>query len=174
MKSVSVKEWRLLQQWLNSTIGWTTWVDMLNLDKELFKKAAKALDDSELYQKIWGEIQKKAEEIVKEKCEPEWKRISEEMQPLGEERNKLAKEKAEVPEDWVWETAKEERLTEIDKQLSDLSAEYQKVTDEANKELNEFKDKRINEEQGWCFILEDNEYDAIGKYVWWTLPTKEN
>lgn len=174
MKSVSVKEWRLLQQWLNTTIGWTTWADMLNLDKELFKKAAKALDDSELYQKIWGEIQKKAEEIVKEKCEPEWKRISEEMQPLGEERNKLAKEKAEVPEDWVWETAKEERLTEIDKQLSDLSAEYQKVTDEANKELNEFKDKRINEEQGWCFILEDNEYDTIGKYVWWTLPTKEN
>ena len=174
MKSVSVKEWRLLQQWLNTTIGWTTWADMLNLDKELFKKAAKALDDSELYQKIWGEIQKKAEEIVKEKCEPEWKRISEEMQPLGEERNKLAKEKAEVPEDWVWETAKEERLTEIDKQLSELSNQYQKITDDANKELNEFKDKRINEEQWWCFILEDDEYNIIGKYVWWTLPTKEN
>lgn len=171
MKSVSVKEWRLLQQWLNSTIGWATWTDILNLDKELFKKAAKALDDSELYQKIWGEIQKKAEEIVKEKCEPEWKRISEEMQPLGELRNKLSEKKAKG-ENWTDED--EAQLNWLDKEMADLSAEYQKVTDEANKELNEFKDKRINEEQGWCFILEDNEYDTIGKYVWWTLPTKEN
>jgi hypothetical protein len=31
--------------------------------------------------------------------------------------------------------------------MADLSTEYQKVTDDANKELNEFKDKRINEEQ---------------------------
>lgn len=170
MKSVSVKEWRLLQQWLNSTIGWATWADMLNLDKELFKKAAKALDDSELYQKIWGEIQKKAEKIVKEKCEPEWKRISEEMQPLGELRNKLSEKKAKG-ENWTDED--EAQLNWLDKEMADLSAEYQKVTDEANKELNEFKDKRINEEQGWCFILEDNEYDTIGKYVWWTLPTKE-
>jgi hypothetical protein len=30
---------------------------------------------------------------------PEWNRISEEMKPLGELRNKLAKEKAEIPED---------------------------------------------------------------------------
>jgi len=171
MKSVSVKEWRLLQQWLNSTIGWATWTDILNLDKELFKKAAKALDDSELYQKIWGEIQKKAEEIVKEKCEPEWKRISEEMQPLGELRNKLSEKKAKG-ENWTDED--EAQLNWLDKEMADLSAEYQKVTDEANKELNEFKDKRINEEQGWCFFLEDNEYDTIGKYVWWTLPTKEN
>lgn len=171
MKSVSVKEWRLLQQWLNTTIGWITWADMLNLDKELFKKAAKALDDSELYQKIWGEIQKKAEEIVKEKCEPEWKRISEEMQPLGELRNKLSEKKAKG-ENWTDED--EAQLNWLDKEMADLSAEYQKVTDEANKELNEFKNKRINEEQGWCFILEDDEYDTIGKYVWWTLPTKEN
>ena len=171
MKSVSVKEWRLLQQWLNSTIGWATWTDILNLDKELFKKAAKALDDSELYQKIWGEIQKKAEEIVKEKCEPEWKRISEEMQPLGELRNKLSEKKAKG-ENWTDED--EAQLNWLDKEMADLSAEYQKVTDEANKELNEFKDKRINEEQGWCFILEDDEYEKIGKYVWWTLPTKES
>jgi hypothetical protein len=173
MKSVSVKEWRLLQQWLNTTIGWTTWADMLNLDKELFKKAAKALDDSELYQKIWGEIQKKAEEIVKEKCEPEWKRISEEMQPIWEKANALSKEKAEAKE-WEWTEEKETKLVDLNKQISELSNQYQKVTDDANKELNEFKDKRINEEQWWCFILEDDEYNIIGKYVWWTLPTKEN
>jgi hypothetical protein len=29
---------------------------------------------------------------------PEWNRISEEMKPLGEERNRLAKEKAEAKE----------------------------------------------------------------------------
>lgn len=170
MKSVSVKEWRLLQQWLNTTIGWITWADMLNLDKELFKKAAKALDDSELYNKIWGEIQKKAEEIVKEKCESEWKRISEEMKPLGEKANELEKEKASNN----WDNLKEEELVNLNKQISELSNQYQKVTDDANKELNEFKDKRINEEQWWCFILEDDEYDTIGKYVWWTLSTKEN
>lgn len=171
MKSVSVKEGRLLQQWLHTTVGSATWLDMLNLDKELFKKAAKALDESELYNKIWGEIQKKAEELVKEKCEPEWNRISEEMRVIWEKANALEKEKASAD---AWDDEKQAPLDEANKKIAELTNEYQKITDEANKELNEFKDKRINEEQGWCFFLEDDEYEKIGKYVWWTLPTKEN
>jgi hypothetical protein len=66
------------------------------------------------------------------------------MRPLGEEANKLSKEKAEDKER---NEEKENRLAEINKKLADLTNDYQKVTDEANAELNEFKDKRINEEQ---------------------------
>ena len=50
--------------------------------------------------------------------------------------------------------------------MSDLSAEYQKVTDDANAELNAYKEKRINEEQGAAFLLEDDEYELIRGYCW--------
>lgn len=169
MKWVNVKECRLIDQWLHSSIASVTWRDLINFfgqDMSTIAKAVAELDKSELYKTVGWDIEKKAEEIVETKCKPEWNRISEEMKPLGEERNKLAKEKAEIPEDWVWETEKEERLNEIDKKMSDLSAEYQKVTDEANKELNEFKEKRINEEQGAAFLLDDAEYDLVGWYCW--------
>ena len=135
-------------------------------DIKAITKVKEELEKSELYAAVWGEIEAEAKRIVKEKCQPEWDRISEEMKPLGEERNKLAKEKAEIPEDWVWETEKEERLTEIDKKLSELSEQYQKVTDEANAELNEFKEKRINEEQWACFFLSEKNYKIIWGYAW--------
>ena len=56
--------------------------------------------------------------------------------------------------------------------MSDLSNEYQKVTDEANAELNEYKEKRINEEEWACFFLEDDEFIFIGERVGWILPSK--
>jgi hypothetical protein len=65
------------------------------------------------------------------------------MKPLGEKRNELAKEKA----GGNWDNEKEEELNNLDKQLSELSESYQKVTTDANAELNEYKEKRINEEQ---------------------------
>ena len=169
MKWVNVKEARLIDQWLHSSIASATWGDVINFfhkDITTIFKVTEELNKSELYKAVGWDIEKKAEEIVEAKCKPEWNRISEEMKPLGEERNKLAKEKAEIPEDWVWETEKEERLNEIDKKMSDLSAEYQKVTDEANAELNEYKEKRINEEQGAAFLLEDDEYELIRGYCW--------
>ena len=169
MKWVNVKEARLIDQWLHSSIASATWGDVINFfhkDITTIFKVTEELSKSELYKTVGGDIEKKAEEIVETKCRPEWNRISEEMKPLGEERNKLAKEKAEIPEDWVWETEKEERLNEIDKKMSDLSAEYQKVTDEANAELNEYKEKRINEEQWAAFLLEDDEYELIRGYCW--------
>lgn len=169
MKWVNVRECRLIDQWLHSSIASATWGDVVNFfhkDITTIFKVTEELSKSELYKTVGGDIEKKAEEIVEAKCKPEWNRISEEMKPLGEERNRLAKEKAEVPEDWVWETTKEERLVEIDKKLSDLSTEYQKVTDEANAELNEYKEKRINEEQWAAFLLEDDEYELIRGYCW--------
>lgn len=166
MKWVNVKEARLIDQWLHTTVASVTWRDLINFfgqDMSTIAKAVEELDKSDLYKKVWEEIENEAKRLVKEKCEPEWNRISEEMKPLGEERNKLAKEKAEAKE-WEWLQESEDKLTEIDKQLSDLSNEYQKVTDEANAELNEFKEKRINEEQGAAFLLDDAEYDLVGWY----------
>ena len=168
MKSVNVKEARLFEQWANTTLASVKWVEMLQYekDKDVILKAWQELKDSKLYQEVWEDIQAKAQKIVDEKCIPEWNRISAEMRPIWEKINELEKEKASIPEDWTWEEEKETELKELHKKLSDLSDEFQKVTDEANKELDEYKDKRIREEQGGCFLLEDDEYNLIGKYAW--------
>ena len=164
MKWVNIKEARLLDQWLHTTIASVTWRDLINFfekDISTISKAVEELDKSELYKTVGTDIENKAKEIVKEKCEPEWNRISEEMKPLGEKRNELAKEKAEGN----WDNEKEEELNNLDKQLSELSESYQKVTTDANAELNEYKEKRINEEQWAAFLLEDYDYDLVGWYV---------
>lgn len=165
MKWVNVKEARLIDQWLHSSIASATWGDVINFfhkDITTIFKITEELSKSELYKTVGGDIEKKAEEIVEAKCKPEWNRISEEMKSLGELRNKLAKEKAE----WNWDNEKEAQLNWLDKEMSDLSAEYQKVTDDANAELNEYKEKRINEEQWAAFLLEDDEYELIRGYCW--------
>lgn len=166
---VNLREARLIHQWLHSNVSSATWSNMLAFVKEDAKTISKVkeeLEKSELYAAVGKEIEEEAKRIVKEKCEPEWNRISEQMKPLGELRNKLAKEKAEIPEDWVWEAEKEAQLNWLDKEMSDLSAEYQKVTDDANAELNEFKEKRINEEQWACFFLSEKDYKIIWEYAW--------
>ena len=165
MKWVNVKEARLIDQWLHSSIASATWGDVINFfhkDIATILKVTEELNKSELYKTIGWDIEKKAEEIVETKCKPEWNRISEEMKPIGEKRNELAKEKASNN----WDNLKEDELAELDKKMSDLSAEYQKVTDEANAELNEYKEKRINEEQWAAFLLEDDEYELIRGYCW--------
>lgn len=165
MKWVSVKEARLLDQWLHTTIASVTWRDLINFlgkDMTTINTAVEELDNSELYKTIGKDIEDKAQELVETKCKPEWDKISEEMKPLGERRNELAKEKAE----WTWSTKQGEELDALDKQLAEMSERYQKITDEANVELNEYKEKRINEEQGAAFILEDAVYDLVGGYVW--------
>ena len=172
MKWVNVRECRLIDQWLHSSIASATWGDVVNFfhkDITTIFKVTEELSKSELYKTVGGDIEKKAEEIVEAKCKPEWNRISEEMKPLGEERNNLWKEKAASKENndtESWTEEKENRLNEIDKKMSDLSAEYQKVTDDANAELNEYKEKRINEEQWAAFLLEDDEYELIRGYCW--------
>lgn len=169
MKWVNVKEARLIDQWLHSSIASVTWRDLINFfgqDMSTIAKAVAELDKSELYKTVGGDIEKKAEEIVETKCKPEWNRISEEMKPLGERRNELAKKKASTEVGSAWGEEDEKELTDLDKKMSDLSAEYQKVTDEANTELNEYKEKRINEEQGAAFLLDDAEYDLVGWYCW--------
>ena len=169
MKWVNIKEARLFDQWLHTTIASATWRDLINFfwkDMATITKAAEELDASELYKTVGGDIEKKAEEIVETKCKPEWNRISEEMKPIGEKVNELEKEKAAIPEDWTWEEAKEQELAGLHKQLSDLANEYQKVTDEANAELNEYKEKRINEEEWAAYLLEDDEYKLVGGYCW--------
>ena len=165
---VNIKEARLLDQWLNTTIASARWSDLLDIiwgDMKVIEKAREELKNSELYNTVWKDIEAKAHELVDTKCKPEWNRISEEMKPLGEERNRLAKEKAEAKE-WEWLQESEDKLTGIDKQLSDLSNEYQKVTNDANAELNAYKEERINSEQWAAFFLSEKDYKIVGWYVW--------
>ena len=169
MKWVNVRQARLFEQWLNTTIASTTWKDLINFlwkDMGVIANAAEKLENSELYKEVWKDIEAKAQELVETKCKPEWDKISEEMKPIWERRNELAKEKSSIPEDWIWETEKEEELANLDKQLSEMSERYQKITDEANKELNEYKEERIDKEWWAAFLLEDEEYDLIWWYAW--------
>lgn len=128
------------------------------------KTIAKIVDEleaSETYKTIGKDIEDKAHYLVETKCKPEWNRISEEMKPIGERRNAFAKEKAEASADGRWSEDKEKELQDLDKQLSDLSNEYQKVTDDANAELNQYKEERINNEPAPAFFLSEKDYKLI-------------
>ena len=159
---VNLREARLLDQ----AIAKNNFRYLTLAEHKIIDKAYEAMKESELYNSIWKKIEAYATEIVNTKCVPEWNRISEEMKPLGELRNKLAKEKAEIPEDWVWEAEKEAQLNWLDKEMSDLSAEYQDITDKANAELNEYKEKVLGETEWACFFLNEKDYQFIGELCW--------
>lgn len=159
--AVNVREAKLMEQAFSKNS-----FRYLTLDEhKALDKAYKALKESEVYNKVGWEIQAEAERLVAEKCMPEWNRISEEMKPLGEERNRLAKEKAEAKE-WEWLQESEDKLIEVDKKIADLSGEYQSVTDKANAELNEFKEEKINSTKEACFFLSEEDYQFVGELCW--------
>lgn len=162
--AINVKEARLIDQWLHTTIASVTFGDLITFfgkDMKTLAKAVGLLEESEVYQRIGKEIEEKAHELVETKCKPEWDRISDEMKPLWDLRNKLSEKKAKG-EDWSDED--EAQLNWLDKEIADLSAEYQKVTDDANAELNKFKEERINEEQEPAFFLSEKDYKLVGGY----------
>lgn len=139
----------------------------LTLDEhKILDKVYKALNESEVFNKVAEEIKTEWERLVKENCIPEWNRISEEMKPLGEERNALDKEKASIPADGTWETAKQERLDELNKRLGELTEEYNSVTDKANVELSAFKEEKINNTKEACFFLNEDDYQFVGELCW--------
>ena len=164
MKGVNIKETRLIDQ----AIGKNNFRYLTLEEHAIVDKALKWLKESELYLSVWKDVEKKANEIVKEKCEPEWNRISEEMKKFWEEVNELSKERAEKKDDWTEE--KEERLKALNDSIAELTNEYQKVTDEANEELNKYKEERINEESWACFFLEDDEYQFMWELCWFAAP----
>lgn len=159
--AVNVREAKLMEQAFSKNS-----FRYLILDEhKTLDKVYKALKESEVYNKVGWEIQAEAERLVAEKCMPERNRISEEMKPLGEERNRLAKEKAEAKE-WEWLQESEDKLIEVDKKIADLSGEYQSVTDKANAELNEFKEEKINSTKEACFFLSEEDYQFVGELCW--------
>lgn len=165
---VNIREARLLDQAIAKNNFRYLTID----EHKLIDKAYKAMKESEVYNSIGGKIEKYANELVNTKCVPEWNRISEEMRPLGEERNKLAKEKAEAKE-WEWLEESEAKLAEVDKKIAELNQTYQEVTDKANAELNEYKEKLINETEWACFFLDEKCYQLVGGLVWRVLPANK-
>lgn len=166
MQGVNIKQTKSFMQAINENkFGYLTLKEHEILDWVL--EQAKT---SELYNKVGKDIEDKANELVKNECEPEWKRISEAMRPLGEKANALEKEKAEKKDEWTDE--KENELADLNKQIADLSNEYNEVTDNANKKLNEFKEERIGQEQGACFLVEDDVYEFVNEKTWWKVFEK--
>ena len=165
--AVNVKEARLIDQWLHTTIASVTWRDLIDFfwkDMKTIAKVVDELDASETYKAIGKAIEDRAHDLVETKCKPEWDRISEEMKPIGERRNELAKRKASNEVGAAWSEEDEKELNDLDKQLSELSNSYQKVTDDANAELNKYKEERINNEPEPAFFLSEKDYKLIGWY----------
>ncbi len=168
MIGVNIKQTKLFMQAINENkFGYLTLKEHQILDDVL--ELAKT---SELYNAVGKDIEDKANEIVEKECKPEWDRIIELMRPLGEKANELEKEKAAIPEDWTWEEAKEQELADLNKQIADLNTEYQNVTDEANKKLNEYKEERINQEQWACFLVKEDVYEFVNEKTWWKIYEK--
>ena len=165
---VNLREARLLDQ----AIAKNNFRYLTLAEYKIVDKAYEAMKESELYNSIWKNIEDYATNLVNTKCVPEWNRISEEMKPLGEERNRLAKEKAEAKE-WEWLQESEDKLIEVDKKIAELTEEYQSVTDKANAELNEYKEKVVGETEWACFFLNEKDYQFIGELCWFALPTKK-
>ena len=168
MQGVNIKQTRLFMQAINENdFGYLTLKEHEMLDWVL--EQAKT---SELYNSVGKDIEDMANKIVKEECEPEWKRISEAMHPLGDKANELEKEKAAAPTSDQWPEEKEKELTDLNKQIANLADEYQKVTDAANAKLNEYKENRISEEQWACFLVEDDVYDIVDSKIGWRVYEK--
>ena len=163
---VNVREARLLDQAIQKNS-----FRYLTLDEhKVVDKAYLAMKDSELYKTVWDKVEKEAVRIVEEKCKPEWNRISEEMKPLGELRNKLAEKKAKGEE---WTDENEAQLNGLDKEMADLANTYNEVTTKANAELNEYKEKVIAETEWAAFMLYEDEYQLVWELVGRVLPTND-
>ena len=163
---VNVREARLLDQAIQKNS-----FRYLTLDEhKVVDKAYLAMKDSELYKTVWDTVEKEAVRIVEEVCKPEWNRISEEMKPLGELRNKLAEKKAKG-EGWTDED--EAQLSGLDKEMADLANTYNEVTTKANAELNEYKEKVISETEWAAFMLYEDEYQLVWELVGRVLPTND-
>ena len=163
---VNVREARLLDQAIQKNS-----FRYLTLDEhKVVDKAYLAMKDSELYKTVWDKVEKEAVRIVEEKCKPEWNRISEEMKPLGELRNKLAEKKAKG--EW-WTDEDEAQLNGLDKEMADLANTYNEVTTKANAELNEYKEKVIAETEWAAFMLYEDEYQLVWELVGRVLPTND-
>ena len=158
---VNLREARLLDQ----AIAKNNFRYLTLAEHKIIDKAYEAMKESELYNSIWKKIEDYATNLVNTKCVPEWNRISEEMKPLGEERNRLAKEKAEAKE-WEWLQESEDKLAEVDKKIAELTEEYQSVTDKANAELSEYKEKILWETEWACFSLNEKDYKFVGELCW--------
>lgn len=156
---VNLREARLLDQ----AIAKNNFRYLTLAEHKIMDKAYEAMKESELYNSIWKQIEEYATNLVNTKCVPEWNRISEEMKPLGELRNKLAEKKAKGEE---WTDEDEAQLNGLDKEMSDLSAEYQDITDKANAELNEYKEKILWETEWACFFLSEKDYQFVGELCW--------
>ena len=139
---------------------------LLNSEKEVFDKVYIAVRDNELYNKVWMDIEREANRIVEEECKPEWNRL---IKQIEEAKTKITElEKAEE---------KDEEAIKANQEIVDNSMEqYQKVSDEANAKLNEFKEDYINNnyKDATCFLLDEEDYKLVDKIIGWSVYDWKN
>lgn len=137
---------------------------LLNEEKEVFDKVYKAIRDNKLYNSVWDVIEKEANRIVDEECKPRWNELADEMRKLNEEREELNKKEKKTKKD-------EEKIEKLNKAISEKSEEYEKIWQEANAKLNQFKDEYIDGKykKTYCFDLHDSEYDLVNRVIGWSV-----
>lgn len=145
---------------------------LLNEEKKVVDTVYKLIRDNWLYNEVGKIIEDEANRIVREECEPEWTRISGEMQELNKEKTELEKkvEEAKKNEETIDEEVTK-RIQEIIVLLSQKSDESSKVGTDANIRLNNFKDELIDNKYKttYCFDMHDKDYELINRITWWSV-----
>lgn len=157
MKHVTVKQLK----YFNQIIQENKLPYLLNEEKEVFDSVVKQARDNNLYNVVWSEIETEANRIVDEECKPEWDRL---IKQIEEAKTKIIElEKAEE---------KDEEAIKANQEIIDNAMEqYQKVSDEANVKLNEFKENLLatKYKESYCFDLHDSEYNLIDRVTGWSV-----
>ena len=159
---ITIKQSRLFQQAIIENKFW-----YLKLkEHEVLDSVLEEMEKSELFNKVGKDIEDYANKLVNEECKPQWDDIIAKMQPLNEERNELEKKKAS--EEKLTEE-EDKRYEELNNLISASMEEYQRVSDEANKKLEEYKEKLIEENPGACFFVEEDVYNLVDKHTGWKI-----
>ena len=157
MKHVTVKQLK----YFNQIIQENKLPYLLNEEKEVFDSVVKQARDNNLYNVVWKEIETEANRIVDEECKPEWDKL---IKQIEEAKTKIVElEKAEE---------KDEEAIKANQEIIDNAMEqYQKVSDEANVKLNEFKENLLatKYKESYCFDLHDSEYSLIDRVTGWSV-----
>lgn len=159
---ITIKQAKIFQQ---SIVENKFWYLKLK-EHEVLDSVLEEVEKSELYNRVGKDIEDYANKLVNEECKPQWDDIIAKMQPLNEERNELEKKKAS--EEGLTEE-EDKRYEELNNLISASMDEYQKVSETANKKLEEFKEKTIEENPGACFFVEEDVYNLVDKHTGWKI-----
>lgn len=128
-------------------------------EHQIFDKVLDSIESNKVYVNVGKKIEDEAHRLVKE-LQPKTDEIALKINELNKEYSEESKKENN-----------EEKLNEIKKQLNALGEEYDKVYQDTQKALDDYKIKVIVEENRGVKIMDikNNEYDTIDNIIHWTI-----